>query len=219
MQNRAVHPSRRRAPAAMLATLIAVVGCEEPSPRTPFLPAPSTPPTFDTWRPGEPLPDAALVNQFGKPTTLHKEILGHPTLLTFAFSRCKVESACPTTMRQTQAVLADARMKELGLRALTLTIDPTHDQPEVLLAWGERYGATVWNWTLATGDEALLTQKLPSLFNLLALPDDDSIVRHNVKAALISGFRVITVYRDNDFDADQLYTDLFPPPKGPLPAR
>ena len=60
-----------------------------------------------------------------------------------------------------------------SLTVLALTLDPAHDTPDRLKAFGQAHGADFDRWTLATGPEELMTDGLPSTAFVLAAEDLD----------------------------------------------
>lgn len=167
----------------------------------------------DTWSADAPLPPFQLLDQSARPFSLGDLSEGW-VLMGFVFTRCTVPDACPRTMERMAAVQDAwrARKSEPGqrpLRLLTLTLDPSHDTPEVLRRYGERYGFDSEIWTLATGPEGLLDTALPSMINVLATPDPALGIRHSVKAALLSpGLRLHREWKDNAFEPDEIFAAM-----------
>ena len=141
----------------------------------------------DAWVSPEPIPDFELVDQDGKTFRLSR-YEDDWLLVGFVYTRCNVATACPLTMSKMRAVQqAWTKTDHHGhsLELLTLTFDAEHDEPEQLRDFGALHGVDNANWTLATGPERLLNRELPSLFNVLAIPDGRGGLNHNVKVALL----------------------------------
>jgi protein SCO1 len=156
--------------------------------------APDPQASFDAWRPGDPVPDVALVDQDGAPFRLSRYDDG-PVVLGFVFTRCAVPTACPATMAKLRAI------DEAGMPVLAVTLDPAHDDPAALQAYAARHGA---RFTLATGAAGIVDDALPSLFNVIALPRAGTI-DHGVKIALLGpGRRPVAEWSDADVSVDEV---------------
>jgi protein SCO1 len=102
---------------------------------------------------GQPVPDAALVDQAGRPFSPVSRLRGLPWAVTFVYTRCPLPNFCPTLERRfvdaqraihSTPPLADARL-------VSVSIDPEHDTPAILAAHAKDLGADSRIWTLATG--------------------------------------------------------------------
>lgn len=154
------------------------------------------------WHYTEPIPDLALVDQDGRDFRLSRYD-GQHLLVGFVFTRCPVEDACPLTMQRLRStVSAWERAGEPGeLSVLALTLDPDWDTPARLKAFGIAHGADLDRWTLATGPRGLMTDGLPSMFGVLALPDRHTILDHSVKIALLGPDRRLQAeYKGDAYD-------------------
>jgi len=171
--------------------------------------SPSDPPTWEEavagWTWPEPLPDLPLVDASGRSFSLHR-YREDWLLVAFVFTRCVEGRACPTTMSRLVATdeawsLAAEGRATTSLSILALTLDPDHDTPERLAAYGARYGADPARITLATGPRDLLATGLPSMFSILALPDADAVLTHTVKVTLLRpGLVYEGEWKDESFD-------------------
>jgi cytochrome oxidase Cu insertion factor (SCO1/SenC/PrrC family) len=106
-------------------------------------------------RPAEPQPIAqprpevpafSLIDQNGNPFT-NETLKGKPYVACFIFSRCV--GPCPAMM-QRMARIQDAT-RNADIHLVSFTVDPQNDSPEVLKAYGQKFGADADKWTLATG--------------------------------------------------------------------
>ena len=151
------------------------------------------------WHHAEPIPDFTLTNQEAEDFSLASMAEGH-LLVTFLYTRCQVAEACPMTMQRLVAIQEARRAEELKI--LGVTLDPSHDTPERLKAFGDRHGVDWDLWTLATGPEALVGEAFPSLFNVFSIPDGDDR-DHNVRTVLLEpGLTWGAAFDDNKWDAD-----------------
>jgi cytochrome oxidase Cu insertion factor (SCO1/SenC/PrrC family) len=91
-----------------------------------------------------------LVDMNGGSVDLRHDV----TVLSFIYTRCPDPRMCPLVTAKF------ARMAQLlagtPVRLLEITLDPAHDTPAVLRAYGKGAGADGTRWTLATGQAASL---------------------------------------------------------------
>lgn len=86
--------------------------------------------------------DVAVQDQDGAVLTLAEALLGHPSVLTFFYTRCMNPDKCSRTvakLARLQRRLADHAMKE-GVNIVAMTYDPAFDQPARLRAYGADRG-------------------------------------------------------------------------------
>lgn len=116
---------------ALFVATIALSGC-----------APAPPPALAN------LPDFSLVDQSGAAVS-RATLAGRPFVADFVFTRCV--AACPRLT---------SRMKELAgelpegsrARLISISVDPEHDRPEVLLEWARARNLDLSRWQLLTGE-------------------------------------------------------------------
>lgn len=131
--------------AGLLTTLVFLAPA---TPKGPGTPAPSAadPLAPDEMLVGYAVPEFQLTDHDGLP--VDQSILdGRVTILAFMFTHCPF--ACPGMTGQMltlQNALAGSRV-----RFLNISVDPDHDTPEVLRAYGERAGADFSRWRYLTG--------------------------------------------------------------------
>jgi len=148
----------------------------------------------ETWRDGDPLPPVQVVDEHGASMRLDA-LRGRPALVGFVFTRCGNDRACPMTMRRLVSVQEAVPADDLTL--VVFTIDPRFDRPERLRVYARSYGADLDRWVLATGEEELLREGLPSLFNVYALGEGPS-TSHPVKLTLLDADGVMVADWDDD---------------------
>ena len=110
--------------------------------------APEPPPVFGA------LPDFALTDQTGAALT-RDDLLGKTVVVDFIFTRCP--DICPTLSAQMAAVgdsLGPAPFEGPPLHRLSVSVDPTYDQPAVLAEYARGYGADPATWSFVTGEQA-----------------------------------------------------------------
>jgi len=163
-------------------------------------------------RPGDPLPDVALVNQDGDAIRI-SDYRGRTVALTFVFTRCPFPEFCPRMMARfaaaEAALVADEEMRE-RTHLLTVSFDPEHDTPEVLRDYGAPYQKTeppFTHWELATGtDEAIRT--LGEALGLTYVEESQSFA-HNLRTAVIDPEgRLAARLRGNEWTSEQLVAEI-----------
>jgi cytochrome oxidase Cu insertion factor (SCO1/SenC/PrrC family) len=112
--------------------------------REPKLPAQGT---LETLADYGPVPDFRLTERGGSLVTL-ADLRGKVWLANFIYTECT--ETCPLQSLQVQRLqeeFAGAR----DLRLVSITVDPSHDTPEVLRRYADRYGADPERWLFLTG--------------------------------------------------------------------
>ena len=97
------------------------------------------------------VPDFTLTAQDGS-TVTREDLLGAPWVADLVFTRCVL--ACPV-MSGKMAIL-DRELPD-GVRLVSITVDPEHDQPAVLAAYAEKFGASD-RWLFLTGPREQIAQ-------------------------------------------------------------
>jgi protein SCO1/2 len=162
-------------------------------------------------QPPDPVPDFTLRNQDNK--VIHtSQYKGRALLLTFIYTRCPLPDYC-ILMSNNFAAINDKLNPELKSRAhlLSITIDPSHDTPEVLRDYGLRYNRNRTEdfkfWEFATGSDEQV-RAVAEFFGLTYLPDGNQIM-HSLRTILITpDGRMAKVYRGNEWAIDEVIKDL-----------
>ena len=117
---------------ASAAALSAVDPVAAVAPRLEF-----TPPRPDSYvlQKIQPVANATLLDEAGRPTRLSAATTGRITLLTFFYTYCADPLGCPfayhTLMQVRRGVVEDSRLAQ-HVRFLSVSLDPTTDTPEVV---------------------------------------------------------------------------------------
>jgi protein SCO1 len=161
--------------------------------RTGFSPVveahPATP-VMDLLDPGEAARDATLVDETG---TRHRleDWRGRVLAVTFVYTRCPLPNFCPVMDRHFRAVQDQVRADPAlrgGVLLLSVSVDPEHDQPVVLMKHAARLGADPAVWRFLTGNredmDAFAAQFGVSVMRDKAVPDG---IAHNLRTAIIDG--------------------------------
>ena len=160
---------------------------------------------------GDLLPDYVLTNELGK--TIHlADFRGKVLAFTFIFTRCPYPDFCPRMtdhFSRTLKKLAATPGSTTNVHLLSISFDPEHDTPELLLAYAERYAYDPKKWSLATGAWDQL-EPLTSHFGLIYGRDvPPEKMEHNLRTVIIrpSG-KVQAVINSNEWDVDDLIQEI-----------
>lgn len=93
------------------------------------------------------LPPFSLTAHTGA-TVTRDDLLGEPWVACFVFTRCTY--TCPDISLKFRRI-QDALPPENKTKLISVTVDPTHDTPEVLAGFAENFGADPDRWLFLTG--------------------------------------------------------------------
>ena len=82
------------------------------------------------------------------------QLTGGPWVAAFFFTRCP--TICPRISLQMREIQKKAVARSLGLRLVSISVDPENDTPAVLRAYARDYGADAASWTFLTGERAVV---------------------------------------------------------------
>lgn len=117
------------------------------------------------------IPNVPLLNQYGEQVNFNDLIKGKVVALNFIFTSCK--TICPpmgVNFAHLKKMMSK-RVKNAELVMLTVSIDPTTDTPERLLAWSKKFEAGP-GWTLLTGKKNDINTLLKKLEVYSALKEE-----------------------------------------------
>jgi protein SCO1/2 len=162
-------------------------------------------------RPGDEVPDFALVNQDGQPISL-AQYRGRALALTFIYVRCPLPEFCPLLSKNFAAIEqelgADPELRD-RTRLLSISFDPENDTPEVLKKYADTYrppGTPPDHWQFATGTSPQVAA-VTGFFGLTFA--EGRQVDHSLRTIVIRpDGRVHRVYIGNDWRAADLMADL-----------
>ncbi len=156
---------------------------------------------------GDLVPDYVFTNQFAQPFRL-RDYRGKVLVFNFIFTRCPLPDFCPrasTGLADTIALLKSRPGVPPDWRFLSLSFDPLTDTPEVLRAYGARFGCDPKVWTIGTGAYEQL-QPLGSHFGLYfarnVTPDNQN---HNLRTVVVDAAgRVTDILVGKEWTAEML---------------
>ena len=164
---------------------------------------------FDLLKPGDSLPDVALIDQDGTSFQL-ASYKGRPFALTFIYTRCPDPEFCPLmnqhfleVQKQLAAspALADARL-------LSISFDPTFDAPTVMKAAAARAQANPARWRFATGTADDIT-RFAGRFGVTVTSNGTPILIHNLGTAVFDRQgRLVALHSNNRWTPADLLAEL-----------
>jgi protein SCO1/2 len=202
-----------------LASLAAAAGCRAGA-------VGSSPPAEQTARTsgvpartlGAMVPDFAFRNQDDRPLRL-SEFRGRVVVATFLYTRCPFPDYCPRLMARLTGVrrllLRDPAVWN-RVQMLAITIDPSHDTPSVLRAYGQSMlGERPFeHLDLVTGSAAVVDQ-LAASFGVTYREESGQLI-HTLATALIDrDGRVVNVIDGSDWSPEDVAAAI----RAAVPAR
>ena len=150
---------------------------------------------------GAEVPEFALRNQAAEALRLRR-FRGQFVVLTFIYTRCPFPEYCPLMTKNLNAVrrlVAERPALDGKVRFIGVSIDPAHDTPAVLRAYGERMipgRDPFYNWDLATGSPEEIG-RMAAWFGLTYFEERGQIVHSLVTAAIDREGRVMEIFPEN----------------------
>lgn len=147
------------------------------------------------------VPDFTLTDQNGH-AVKRSDLLGHPFILDFIFTDCTqfCSDMTGTLVKLRAALGADSRV-----RTVSITVDPSHDRPQVLKRYAAAHHADDPQWLFLTGDRRTIGLVMQGLY--LAPPGDParfSPAQHSPRLLLVDARGQLRgFYAYDDLDARQ----------------
>ncbi|MEO6213953.1 MAG: SCO family protein [Vicinamibacterales bacterium] len=169
-------------------------------------------PALPMLQPGGTAPDALLIDQDGRARHV-SEWRGKTVAVTFVYTRCPLPDFCPLMDRNFAAVQrvvkSDAALAA-RVHLLSVSFDPDHDTPAVLLEHARRAGADPRIWTWLTGERRTV-ETFALAFGVSTMRDDAPArdIVHNLRTAIIGPTGTITsILTGNDWTPEALLAHL-----------
>jgi protein SCO1 len=169
--------------------------------------------TSNSPKPGDRVPDFAMINQDGKRIHL-RAYKGDVLLVTFIYTRCPFPDFCPLVSKNFSQIYAALRKDpSLGpkIRLLSISFDPQHDTPAVLRQYAETFRATTGanpfdRWQFAAVPPKDLVN-IANYFGLYYHTEGGQLV-HSMSTTIISpDGTVYKWYQDNNWAPADLIDD------------
>lgn len=134
-----------------------------------------------------PAPAFELQDQWGRALS-EQDLLGQVWVADFIFTRCQL--VCPALTYHLSQIRDQLRQRPDWdrIRLVSFTVDPEHDTPEVLKAYGERFGAQPDHWLFLTGEKAAVWTLVEEGFRLALdeSPENELMpIDHSSKLVLV----------------------------------
>ena len=141
------------------------------------------------------IPDFSLVNQAGMMIG-RSDLLGRVNLVSFVYTRCT--GPCPTLSKQMAQLYSDW-VTLPDIQFVTITVDPDFDQPDVLAAYAQSYGADPERWHFLTGERERVYDLVRNGFRA-SIEDSDTPheILHSQRFALVDRKGRIRAYLDGE---------------------
>jgi protein SCO1/2 len=181
-----------------------------------------SPATVDVLAAGDPIPDAAFVDQNGRARRL-SDWRGRVIAVTFIYTRCPLPNFCPLMDRHfgdvQREIAEDAALRE-RVRLLSVSFDPEYDTPKVLAAHAARISADPVYWTMLTGEREEVDRFASTFGVSIIRPPPRSggqagetgastEIVHNLRTAVIdSQGRLVTMLSGNEWQPSELLAHL-----------
>ena len=160
---------------------------------------------------GSEVPDAAFIDQDNRRRAF-SEWRGSVTLLTFIYTRCPLPNFCPLMDRHFARLQNDITSDPAltgKARLVSISFDPEHDSPAVLLAHARRLKFDPSIWTFLTGDRVTLDRFAAKFGVGLIRPDGTTEITHNLRTVLIGpDGRIVQIYSGNEWSPAKVREDL-----------
>lgn len=116
-----------------------------------------------------PMPEFELTSEQGE-SLRSEDLLGHVVVANFIFTRCP--TVCPALTARMARIQTEVP-KDLPVRFVSFSVDPKHDTPEVLRAYGEKYDQDPARWTFLTGELGAVMKAVEEGFRIGVTGADD----------------------------------------------
>ncbi|WLR51304.1 SCO family protein [Bacillus tianshenii] len=155
---------------------------------------------------GAQLPDFQLVDQDGKSFT-RKEVEGKKTVVTFTYTRCNLEYACPVqiaNLRSLQKKLESEKVDTSKLQLISISVDPEFDTPEVLKQYANNLNIEQSYFKMLTGEQSEIKQ-IAEVLGIYFEKDGD-IVNHDTNTLVFDESGKLThEFETSAVDLDELF--------------
>lgn len=155
---------------------------------------------FDMVKTGDPVPDAPLVDEDGKPRPI-SSYRGKRLILTFIYTQCPDAEFCPLMSQNFAAlqrqIAATPALSDVQL--LSVSFDPGHDTPSVLKAYAGTQEADpkIWHFATAPLDDV---KAFAAKFGLTVTSNGSPILIHNLATAVIDAEgRLVSLHSTNQW--------------------
>jgi len=165
---------------------------------------------IELLKPGDAVPDTALVDQNDKPITL-EDLAGSAAAVTFIYTRCPLPQYCPLMDRrfaEAQELAAKDAALAGKVRLLSVSFDPQFDRAAVLRQHAATLKADPKVWTFATAPQETV-DRFAARFGVNVIREQNGTITHNLRTAVIDPQGRVTALLDNNaWTAEDLVREL-----------
>lgn len=133
------------------------------------------------------VPAFELIDQTGAPLS-RDSLRGNIWITDFFFTRC--QGPCPLLTAR-MAELQKALVKAPEVKLVSFTVDPEHDTPEVLRAYGAGFQADPARWKFVTGDPDTVRKVITGGFLQTIGEDEQGELLHGTMFLLVDGHGMV----------------------------
>ena len=134
------------------------------------------------------VPHFLLTAQDGQPFD-SKWLDGHIWVADFIYTTC--DGPCPMMSSQMRRIQDQTAAEMPDVRFVSITVDPVHDTPPVLLEYAKHFVPDFNRWRFLTGEQSALSDLALKGFKLNAV---DGSMTHSTRFVLVDGKRQIRGY-------------------------
>jgi protein SCO1/2 len=142
-----------------------------------------------------PVPDFQFTAQDGS-TVTKDDLEGRVWVANFVFTRCL--GPCPMMTSRMAELNQKLGSKAGDVNLVSFTVDPDHDTPEVLKAYGEKAGARPERWKFLTGPKAQIENTIVKGFLQALGKDQEGMPIHSTRFVLVDKDGWIRGFQDGN---------------------
>ncbi|MFO0910526.1 MAG: DUF420 domain-containing protein [Isosphaeraceae bacterium] len=150
-----------------------------------------------------PIGTFALTEQSGR-TVTDADFADRVAIVSFIFTRCPL--SCPRITSVMKGL--QSRLAGTGVTLVSISVDPSHDTPEVLAAYARRFDADPARWWFLTGPPSDVVDLIRNRFRLPVQSTSEAeqqagaeAVEHSDRLALVIHGQIVGFFDSNDRSA------------------
>jgi protein SCO1/2 len=134
------------------------------------------------------VPQFRLIAEDGQPFD-SQWLDGHIWVADFIYTTC--DGPCPMMSSQMRRIQDQTAAEMPDVRFISITVDPVHDTPPVLLEYAKHFMADFKRWRFLTGEQSMLNNLALNGFKLNGV---DGSMTHSTRFVLVDARRRIRGY-------------------------
>jgi protein SCO1/2 len=154
---------------------------------------------------GDSMPQTQFFDQLGRGFSF-TDFRGQAVVLAFVYTRCRDPRMCPLVSANFH--LLQRKLAGLPVHLVEITLDPAYDTPDVLAAYGGRFGADPARWTLGTGPVDVVND-FAAKFGIAVFADPQAGLIHSERTAIIDeNTRIVDLLDAAAWNADDVAAEV-----------